>query len=207
MNKPSFSTNSAHAVRAKIRQRRKALSFQEQSIASEALLIQLRELVDVGQANNIAIYLSNDGELNPELFIQWCWQQGINTYLPVLHPFSKGQLLFLRYHQHSQMKANIYGILEPKLSVLDIISTSDLDIIFTPLVAFDAEGNRMGMGGGFYDRTLSKWYQQFQSDINAKPRPIGLAHDCQKVERLAVQDWDIPLAKIVTPTAIYDFTV
>lgn len=199
--------NTAISIRTRIRKRRRMLSPQEQANASQMLLKQLTTLPEIKQAKNIAIYLANDGELNTETFIQWCWQQNIKTYLPVIHPFSKGQLLFLHYHQHSIMKANQYGILEPRLNVLDIIPTSALDIIFTPLVAFDTTGNRIGMGGGFYDRTLAKWYQQFKSDINAKPRPIGIAHNCQKVEKIPTQRWDIPLAKIATPKKIYDFTI
>ena len=71
-----------------------------------------------------------------------------------------------------------------------MLPLNELDIIFTPLVAFDRQGNRLGMGGGFYDRTLQQWQQK--SFI-----PVGLAHQCQQVEKLPVETWDIPLERIL----------
>ncbi|MFY2365653.1 5-formyltetrahydrofolate cyclo-ligase, partial [Klebsiella pneumoniae] len=79
----------------------------------------------------------------------------------------KGHLLFFRYQQDTRLKPNSFSILEPELDLTALIPQSQLDIIFTPLVAFDTQGNRLGMGGGFYDRTLQHWQQKnFQ--------PVGL---------------------------------
>ena len=194
-------------LRQTTRQRRQLLTSSEQTNASQLLVEQLSQRLLINDVKNIAIYLSNDGELETQLVIDWCWQQGIATYVPVIHPFSKGHLLFLHYHQDSVMTANKYGIIEPKLNVLDIIPTQDLDIIFTPLVAFDTKGNRIGMGGGFYDRTLAKWYQDYSNNINATPRPIGIAHDCQKVDQIPTEVWDIPLPEIITPTQHFIFNL
>ena len=85
---------------------------------------------------------------------------------------------------------NQFGILEPPLNVQEILPTEKLDIIFTPLVAFDKQGNRLGMGGGFYDRTLQDW--RSKNFI-----PVGLAHQCQQIEALPVESWDIPLFDIL----------
>eukprot|EP00487_Bulimina_marginata_P005672 TRINITY_DN23975_c0_g1_i1.p1 TRINITY_DN23975_c0_g1~~TRINITY_DN23975_c0_g1_i1.p1 ORF type:complete len:119 (-),score=11.69 TRINITY_DN23975_c0_g1_i1:63-419(-) len=96
------------------------------------------------------------------------------------------------------MSTNRYGIFEPKLNCSQICPIEQLDILFTPLVAFDVQGNRLGMGGGFYDRTLAKYYQeQWQ-----KPIVIGLAHECQKVDHVPTEAWDIPLKWIATPELI-----
>ena len=81
-----------------------------------------------------------------------------------------------------------------------IIPTNQLDIICTPLVAFDKQGHRLGMGGGYYDRTLAPWFH-----YKSGPKPIGLAHSCQEVEQLPVESWDVPLPKIVTPKQIWDW--
>lgn len=201
------STTTRDSIRNTIRQSRRALTPEQQTIASVHLNTRLSKIINKYNAKHVAVYLSNDGELNTINFIQWCWAQNIKTYLPVIHPFSKGHLLFLHYHQNTEMKANQYGILEPRLNVLDIIPTKALDIIFTPLVAFDETGNRIGMGGGFYDRTLAKWYQHLQENIKTKPQPIGIAHDCQKVEQIPVEIWDIPLPEIITPTQHYYFNL
>jgi 5-formyltetrahydrofolate cyclo-ligase len=98
------------------------------------------------------------------------------------------------------MVMNRYSIAEPKLNQTQIIPVSKLDLICTPLVAFDTTGHRLGMGGGYYDRTLEPWFQTKQG-----PKPIGLAHDCQQVDRLPIASWDVPLPKIVTPSQIWDW--
>ncbi|MFB1000025.1 MAG: 5-formyltetrahydrofolate cyclo-ligase, partial [Colwellia sp.] len=67
--------------------------------------------------------------------------------------------------------------------------------------------NRLGMGGGFYDRTLATWHMQYQHNKQTKPIPIGLAHDCQKVQSVPRETWDIPLPKIITPTTSYNFDI
>ena len=88
------------------------------------------------------------------------------------------------------MLKNKFGIWEPKLNVQNVLPLDELDILFTPLVAFDKQGNRLGMGGGFYDRTLQNWQ-------NASFIPVGLAHQCQQVEQLPTEAWDVPLHRIL----------
>ncbi|SHF57268.1 5-formyltetrahydrofolate cyclo-ligase [Vibrio gazogenes] len=186
--------------RKQIRDRRKQLSDAFQQAASEQMIRQLSHLPELDTSQHIAVYLSTDGELSTHALIEWLWQQGKSVYLPVLHPFSTGQLLFLRYTPETDMVQNRYGIAEPRLNQLLILPTRQLDLIFTPLVGFDASGHRLGMGGGYYDRTLEPW---FKSRSGAKP--IGLAHSCQFVERLPIESWDVPLPKIVTPDKIWSW--
>jgi len=192
-------------LRTTVRTKRQSLNEAEQKIASANLLTQLINNEKVKQAQHIAIYLANDSELDAFPFIQWCWQTDKCVYLPVIHPFTAGQLLFLKYDKTTKMQTNRYGISEPKLDVTAIKLVNDIDIIFTPLVAFDKKGNRLGMGGGFYDRTLACWYQEYQSNALTKPYPIGLAHTCQKVESIPCELWDIPLPEIFTPEHHYKF--
>lgn len=191
---------SRQLFRKKIRQLRRALPQHQQNQAAVQLIMQCQQLNEIIQGQHFALYLSNDGELNTQPFIEWCWQHNKFVYIPVLHPFSQGQLLFLHYHPGTELIANRYGILEPKLKKNDIIPAQDLDVIFTPLVAFDRRGHRLGMGGGYYDRTLEPW---FKTHNGAKP--IGIAHDCQFIEELPIESWDIPLPKIVTPNKIWNW--
>lgn len=197
--------NPRQALRTDIRKKRQSLTLIEQNRASADLLVQLSSHNKVNQAQHIAIYLANDGELDTLPFIQWCWQNNKSVYLPVIHPFCSGHLLFLKYDQNTIMQTNQYGISEPKLDVTAVKLVAELDIIFTPLVAFDKQGNRLGMGGGFYDRTLAHWYQDYQTDSHTKPYPIGLAHDCQRVSEVPCELWDIPLPEIITPKHSYTF--
>lgn len=186
-------------IRKHIRTLRVALSESEQHSAASQLVTQFRQLPELASAKNVALYLANDGEIDPSLAIQWCWKNNINTCIPVLHPFSKGQLLFLRFTADTKLVANKYGIPEPKLSVTEIVPVADLDIIFTPLVAFDTRGHRLGMGGGYYDRTLTPFID------SPTPKPIGIAHDCQQLEKLPSKDWDVPLDKIITPSKTWSW--
>ena len=186
----SHSLSSVQALRKTIRQRRQSLSEEQQLVASTALSKQLTKNMP-DNIKRVAVYLASDGEINPLPFIQACWQRDIDVYLPVLHPFSRGNLLFLRYDEQTKMNVNKYGISEPALNVSLVLPANELDIIYTPLVAFDTQGNRMGMGGGYYDRTLA---------ANPHVVAIGIAHDCQQVDELTVQPWDIALQRIITPT-------
>ena len=190
--------DSSVALRKATRAKRQALSKNEQQQASELLLQHLSTHKKVQAAQKIALYLASDGELDPMPFIQWCWQQQKHVYLPVLHPFCSGHLLFLIFEDTSLMEKNQYGIFEPTLDVSKVCPLNQLDLVFTPLVAFDSAGARLGMGGGFYDRTLANWQQH-------QVYPIGLAHDCQQVDKIAAQQWDIPLPEIITPTRAISF--
>jgi 5-formyltetrahydrofolate cyclo-ligase len=132
--------------------------------------------------------------------IHWLWAQQKEVYLPVLHPFTPGHLLFLRYTATSPMTRNRYGIAEPELDMSQVVPHSTLDLICTPLVAFDAGGNRLGMGGGYYDRTLACWHEH-----RLGPKPLGIAHDCQQVETVPQEEWDVPLPQIITPSRCWQF--
>ncbi len=183
------------SIRQQIRQKRKKLTTQAQQQAAQQLVQQLAKISEVINAQHIGIYLSNDGELNTMPFIHWCWQQQKNVYIPVLHPFTKGYLLFFQYTPTTPLKNNKFNIKEPLLNIQTLCPINNLDLLFMPLVAFDNQGNRLGMGGGFYDRTLSNHQMH-------KPLLIGLAHDCQQVDSIPTEHWDIPLQKIVTPQKI-----
>ncbi|WNJ96222.1 5-formyltetrahydrofolate cyclo-ligase [Vibrio ruber] len=186
--------------RKQIRTKRRQLSDAFQQSASQQIIHQLSRLPELDASQHIAVYLSADGELSTSAMIEWLWQQGKSIYLPVIHPFSAGHLLFLHYTPDTEMAPNRYGIAEPRLNKQLIIPTRQLDLIFTPLVGFDASGHRLGMGGGYYDRTLVPWFHN-----RSGAKPVGLAHSCQFVEQLPVESWDVPLPKIVTPDKIWSW--
>lgn len=183
-----------------IRQKRNKLSANTQHQASLDLVSQFSSLPLLATNQHIALYLSADGEIDTTPLIEFLWSIGKQTYLPVLHPFSKGQLLFLHYTPQTLMTTNRFNIAEPKLNQTLICPVKQLDLICTPLVAFDRHGHRLGMGGGYYDRTLEPWFKNVDG-----PKSIGLAHDCQYVEKLPIEHWDVPLPKIVTPSKVWDW--
>lgn len=202
-NKPNIPVKSQdlrQQLRKAYRAKRQALSQQQQNAASQKLLeITLAQGI-LDQRSKIALYLPNDGEIDPTPLIHYAWVNEKQVYLPVLHPFHKKALLFMEYCPNSDMKDNRFGIAEPKIESHRICPIQALDIIFAPLVAFDKQGNRMGMGGGFYDCTLAplvKTEENIQS-----PKVIGMAHDCQECPQIPVSGWDIPLEMILTPSRL-----
>lgn len=187
---------SRQTLRQHYRHYRQNLSKTEQKRASENIIdIALKSKVFLG-TQKIACYLANDGELDLMPLILALWQLNINTYLPVLHPFSKGHLLFIQYTETTQMTSNRFGIQEPLLNIEKVIKPEELDCLLIPLVSFDKQGNRLGMGGGFYDRTLEP---VITKGIIERPQLIGVAHEGQMSEELPSQGWDIPMQAILTP--------
>lgn len=188
-----FSSSKFHQrqqLRQFIRQQRAALTLQQQKFAEQKIAQIAVDFLTPLNVKNIAVYLSFDGEISTNQLIETLWRQGYHLYLPVLHPFSEGNLLFLAYTPTTKLIKNKFNILEPKLDVRQVLPAEQLDIIFTPLVAFDLKKNRLGMGGGFYDRMLENWQ-------NKPFLPVGLAHRCQQVEHIPTEDWDIPLFEIL----------
>ncbi len=126
--------------------------------------------------------------------------RGRRWYLPVLRGHARGRLWFVRYRPGQPLKPNRFGILEPRQRGRAIQPISGLHLVLLPLVGFDADCNRLGMGSGYYDRSLAclglRRYWR-------RPRLVGIAHECQRVERLVVQPWDVPLDGVVTEAGVY----
>lgn len=180
------------AIRDTVRQSRRELSAAQQEIFAYQAATRAMSHPRIKRAQRVAVFLSFDGELDTWPLIQALWRWEKQVYLPALHPFSSGHLLFLRYDNHTELVRNRLNIMEPRLDVRRVSPPERLDVVLTPLVAFDASGQRLGMGGGFYDRTLQHWRQR-------GPYPIGLAHDCQQVDLIPAESWDVPLPEIITP--------
>jgi 5-formyltetrahydrofolate cyclo-ligase len=187
-------------IRQQVRKARQQLSTEFQAECAAALVQQAQQFLELQHAQHIALYLSNDGELDTSALLAYLQQQGKTLYLPVLHPFTAGYLLFQRYDALTVMQLNKFGIREPKPDVTAIALPAQLDVIFMPLVAFDTQGQRLGMGGGFYDRTLAALPKTSQ-----KPLLVGLAHQCQQVAAIPTEPWDVPLPLVLTPQQLWDF--
>lgn len=183
-------------LRQQLRQQRRSLDQWQQQQAAETAAGLLLALPPLSAATHIALYLSFDGELDTRPLIKALWALGKQVYLPRLHPFTPGHLLFLRYQPDTVLQQEKLAIYQPALDVRQVLPLSQLDILITPLVAFDEQGQRLGMGGGFYDRTLQHWRDY-------KLLPVGYAHDCQRVRQLPTEDWDVPLPMVITPSGVW----
>ncbi len=182
-------------LRQTIRQQRKALGPARQLLAAQGLEAQLRAFSVTTDARHIGLYLVNDGEIDPAPFMHWAFSQAKHCYLPVLDSQQSQPMKFAEITPQSQFEPNRFGIPEPVVAADDLLDTATLDVILMPLVAFDLKGNRVGMGGGFYDRTLEFTRQQ---PYDQRPKLIGLAHEFQYADAIEPSPWDIPLDGIAT---------
>lgn len=185
------------ALRRFLRHQRRALSQNEQRLAAQRLSQQLKTLPEIRRARRISLYLPVNGEIDPTPLLPWLRQRNVNVYLPVLCPFSTNRLWFVAYRTDTPMVKNRFGIWEPDLRFSaqrrNRLPAWALDTLIVPLVGFDANANRMGMGGGFYDRSLA-----FMHHSGPSPTLIGVAHACQQVASLPVEPWDVPLQLVVS---------
>ncbi len=189
-------------LRRQIRTQRKALSKQQQRQNSLAASRHFIRNLNAIRANKIALYLAADGELDPQPLIKKLHKLKKRVYLPVLRPGNVNALWFAEYRINDTLRPNRFGILEPNIRVRKPIIIWGLDLIVMPLVAFTDKGTRMGMGGGYYDRTLS--YQRNRIHW-VKPKLVGYAHACQRLDNLKKQDWDIPMHAVITEHGYQSF--
>lgn len=189
------------SIRKDIRTKRRQLSHKQQEIAAEQLAEQLIKHSTFKHSKNIACYLATEGELSLMPFIHACWHYNKNVFLPVLQPRNHHPLWFTPFTPTTRLIPNRYGIFEPQHSRKQrnkkIIT---LDSIFLPLVAFDLSGNRIGMGAGYYDRTLNNLKTRTHW---LKPRLIGVGYAFQQVNNISTNEWDVPMHFISTDKAIY----
>ncbi|MFT5578157.1 MAG: 5-formyltetrahydrofolate cyclo-ligase [Paraglaciecola psychrophila] len=178
-------------LRRQLRSRRRALSSAQQrcaalrldrSVAASGLLL---------RRGSFAAYRASDGEIDPQPLIKRLRKCARQCYLPLVMP--GGTLRFARYHSGQTLTANRYGIGEP-VKGGRLRKGWSINTVLLPLVGFDRFGGRMGMGGGFYDRSFQKL---------AKPgaggsRLVGLAHRLQEVAQLPREPWDIGLSAVAT---------
>lgn len=184
-----------HKQRQAIRTQRRALSPMERRLRSEALCAQLFRQPVFRSASNIALYLPADGEIDTASIIGRCWSLGKKVYLPVLVPFLDNRLWFTRYKPDTRLVSNRFGIPEPQIVHRQRVKPLALDLVLTPLVGFDPQGNRLGMGGGYYDRSFAFLLRRRNWK---KPHMVGLAYDFQQLEMLPAQPWDVPLTAVAT---------
>jgi 5-formyltetrahydrofolate cyclo-ligase len=187
-------------LRRMLRKARRALSNSEQRQAARGLYRQLAQHPLFRRAKHISLYLPTDGEIDPRLLLRAAQRRGKATYLPVLSAWPRTKMVFQRIRPGEKLRPNRFRILEPRVNQAKQRKVWALDLVLLPLVGFDEHGGRLGMGGGFYDRSLA--YLARRKNWR-KPTLLGLAHECQKVEKLAQASWDVPLQGTVTDRKWY----
>ncbi len=187
-------------LRSILRARRNALTPAEQAQAAGRLAVRVAATRWFRTARRVALYLPNDGEIDPRPLMARLWTRGRPCFLPVLSRLQHDRLWFAEIGPDTPLALNRYGIPEPRVPPRAWVRAAELDLILLPLVGFDVRGNRLGMGAGFYDRSLAFLLQRTRW---RRPRLLGVAHDCQRAEALVPEPWDVPLDGIVTDRAEY----
>ncbi|WP_407276467.1 5-formyltetrahydrofolate cyclo-ligase [Halothiobacillus sp. DCM-1] len=193
-----MSAHNKFSLRRLLRARRRALTGYARACAERRITATLARFINRRSAQYVAAYLPFDGEVDLSALIA---RHPRRFWLPVIRP--QGSLQFRAARHLPRFDAprggsqrNRFGIVEPPRSAIK--SARRMDLIVLPLVGFDAQGHRLGMGAGFYDRTLQ---------YLRRPRPflIGVAFACQQVSELPADPWDVPLDAIVTEHGLTRF--
>ncbi len=188
------------ALRAGMRRRRRALEPRARAAYAEALARHLIGSPEVRRARRIACYLASDGEIDLAPLIERLWRAGREVWVPALHG---ARLWFLPLGPETPLALNRFRIAEPALAPRHRSAIRALDLVLVPLVAYDGHGHRLGMGGGFYDRTFSYLRER---PAWARPRLLGVGYRFQRVAALEARPWDVPLAAVATEAGIERFT-
>ena len=167
------------------------MTTSERSAASRVICDRVLRSHEFMAARNIGCYLPTSDEVQVARIIQRAWRAQKRVLVPVTD--SHGVMNFCEIGADTLQTRNDFNIWEPSSGLL--VDARNLDIVITPVVAYDDENNRIGMGGGYYDRCFRflrnrrKWLS---------PKLIGVAFECQKAKNIAPNSWDIPLYKVVS---------
>lgn len=188
-------------IREKIQVKREKLGKKSQAEYSFDICQQIANNGDLNDAQHIAFYLPVRGEADPTYLQSLSGFSEKKFYLPILSETNKNHLDFALYNQQTPMKLNRFKIPEPDVNPTDFLTDPrELDAVIMPMVAIDRAGNRIGMGGGFYDRTFA-----FRKTERCKPRLIAFAYDFQLIAAQTPQPWDVPTDSIALQSEYLKF--
>ena len=199
----SKSTAVVNPPRRHFTRQRRALSEQQRQLSASLASLHLYKLISrLPKQAKVGIYYDDFGELPTQPILDWCHGLGYLCYLPVVGSLGHDdkRLRFVKVNVHN---LNLVPTVPHYLGMQQtyqrkLLWAHELDVIFCPLVAADWQGNRMGMGGGFYDTTLAKSHQ-----LGLKqPLKVGWCYDFQVVQQLNRQPWDVPLDGLITPNKL-----
>jgi 5-formyltetrahydrofolate cyclo-ligase len=178
-------------LRLELKRRRQSIpAIQKHRIAEQTAR---SAMTLANKSKRVGIYHALPNEVPTQALAEALWKIGSEVYLPRI---GEDRLLrFCLWERGAVLKPGKLGIPTPTYTATEI-DAEDLHLIFIPLLGFDQAGHRLGMGGGYYDATLS----------NApKTTKIGLAFDCQEIESVPVEEHDIRLDVVITESRILRF--
>ena len=184
-------------LRASLRKKRAAIDELHRNVLDTAINSHLVRHAREGGFEVIAAYLAFDGEPDLLLGLAELERSGATLALPVVHEApGRRTMTFRRWSPGAPLRPNRYGILEPEDA--PEIPLPGIGLVLIPMVAWDRDGNRLGMGASFYDRAL----QPFSA--SGSPRRVGVAYAAQEIERVPADPWDVPLHGILNEHGWFD---
>lgn len=178
-------------LRREFRRRRRSLTPLQRESQDLAINRTVVELVEQTGAKSISAFLAFDGEPDLRPALNHFASSGLQLSLPVITSKSNGKTLqFHSWHPEAELSRNAFGIEEPSLDRL--VDLRSLDLLLIPLVAWDQDGNRLGMGAGYYDRALTALI-----DCD-RPMRVGVGYSIQQADKLPVEPWDVRMHQVIT---------
>lgn len=200
-----FVTVDRYDLRRRLRAGRQIMPSAERLGAALSVARRVTDWPIYGAAIRIGGYWACNGELDPMPLLESAWAASKDVYLPVLVGAPPQSLRFAPYRPGLPLRRNRFDIPEPDVPPSEWLQPESLDLVLTPVVAFDSTGTRLGMGGGFYDRSFA-----FLRDPDYRGQRsllLGLGYEFQKTrEHLVRQSWDVPLDAAATEEALYVFS-
>ena len=181
------------SMRRELRERRSALSPEEQAGVSAAVGRRLAQIAALERSLVVGGYRAIRGEVDIDAALPRLHEDGAMVTIPRV---SGDRMDFLPWTSASETITGSFGIDEPING--EPVQFSQHDVVLVPLVAFDGTGQRLGQGGGFYDRAID-------AAGAARPLLIGVAHAFQQVRSVPVEAWDMPLDAVVTEERVHEF--
>ena len=184
-------TQDRASLRRQLRQRRRELPAAARIAAAEVLAQRILALPFLPREGYVAGYWAMDGEIGLHV-LQLRLPPGLVYCLPLLH----GDVLrFAPWRAGDPLVTNRFGIPEPDVEPASGLRAEELALAVMPLVGFDGAGQRLGMGGGWYDRSFA-----FRTRQAAPPWLVGAGFDVQQADALEAADWDVVPDAICTET-------
>ena len=184
------------SLRSILRVKRRSISHKEKALANKNIAACLRKLGVYRASKHVGIYLNSPVEAPTNSLIMQNSQWQKSTYAPVITSIRNSQMRFVKITNRTRYQKNTLGIIEPVgINKSKLCSALQLDIIFMPLLGFDKQCRRLGMGKGYYDRFLQ---HRLRTTTFKRPFLIGLAFAEQEVKSIPIDQWDVPLDVIVT---------
>jgi 5-formyltetrahydrofolate cyclo-ligase len=186
-------------LREGLRAHRRAIPAPARIAAAERLAERLLALPFLPTEGHVAGYWAMDGEISLHA-LQLRLPRGLRYCLPVL---SGDTLRFAPWRAGEPLASNRYGIPEPDVAAAALVEPRAMALVLVPLVGFDARGNRLGMGGGWYDRSFAFRNGSAPGATAPPPWLVGAAFAAQQVEALATEPWDVALDAVCTENGMF----